>query len=49
LISLESFGISLNVRMMGVFGNGLDWKKWTGTVADLINVRKKVRMFCIKK
>jgi hypothetical protein len=31
---------------MGVFGNGLDWRKWTGIVIDLIDVRKKVRMFC---
>jgi hypothetical protein len=32
-----------------VFGNGLDWRKWTGTVTDLIDVRKKVRMFGIEK
>jgi hypothetical protein len=32
-----------------VFGKGLDWKKWIGTVADLIDRRKKVRMFCIEK
>ena len=32
-----------------VFGKGLDWKKSIGTVADLIDIRKKVRMFCIKK
>ena len=34
---------------MAVFGNGLDLRNWTGTVADLINMRKKVKMFCIKK
>jgi hypothetical protein len=34
---------------MVVFGNGLDWRKLTNTVADLIDVRKKVRMFYIKK
>jgi hypothetical protein len=32
-----------------VFGNGLDWRKWTGTVAYLINMRKKIKMFCIEK
>jgi hypothetical protein len=32
-----------------VFGNGLDWKKLIGTIVDLIDVRKKVIMFCIKK
>jgi hypothetical protein len=32
-----------------VFGNGLDWRKLIGTVIDLIDVRKKVRIFCIKK
>jgi hypothetical protein len=32
-----------------VFGNGLDWKKLIGTVADLIDMRKKVRMFCMEK
>jgi hypothetical protein len=37
-------------RIMAVFGKGLDWKKWIGTVADLINMRKKkVRIFCIEK
>jgi hypothetical protein len=34
---------------MVVFGKGLDWKKWIGTVADLIDRRKKIRMFCIEK
>ena len=32
-----------------VFGKGLDWKKWTGIVADLIDIRKKVKMFYIEK
>jgi hypothetical protein len=32
-----------------VFGNGLDLRKWTSTVANLIDAKKKVRMFCIKK
>jgi hypothetical protein len=32
-----------------VFGNGLDLRKWTGTVTNLIDAKKKVRMFCIKK
>jgi hypothetical protein len=34
---------------MAVFENGLDWKKWIDTVADLIDIRKKVIMFCIEK
>jgi hypothetical protein len=34
---------------MAVFGNGLDLRKLTDTVADLIDVRKKVRIFYIKK
>jgi hypothetical protein len=35
---------------MVVFGNGLDLKKCIGTVADLIDVRKKkVIMFLYKK
>jgi hypothetical protein len=33
-----------------MFGKGMDLRKWTGTVINLIDVRKKkVRMFCIKK
>jgi hypothetical protein len=32
-----------------VFGNGQDLRKWIGTVADLIDVRKKIRIFCKKK
>jgi hypothetical protein len=32
-----------------VFGKGLDWKKWIGIVADLIDRRKKIRIFCIEK
>ena len=32
-----------------VFANGLNWRKWIGIIADLIDVRKKVRIFCIKK
>jgi hypothetical protein len=31
------------------FDNGLDLRKWTGTITYLIDVRKKVKMFCIKK
>jgi hypothetical protein len=34
---------------MAVFGNGLDLKKCIGTVANLINVRKKIIMFLYKK
>jgi hypothetical protein len=34
---------------MVVLGKGLDWKKWMDIVADLIDRRKKVRMFCIEK
>jgi hypothetical protein len=34
---------------LNVFDNGLDLRKWTGIIADLIDVRKKVRMFYIKK
>jgi hypothetical protein len=34
---------------MAMFGNGLDLRKWTDTIAYLVDVRKKVRMFCIKK
>ena len=26
---------------MGVFGNGLDWRKWINIVTDLIDVKKK--------
>jgi hypothetical protein len=32
-----------------VFENGLDCRKWTGIVVNLIDVRKKVNMFCIEK
>jgi hypothetical protein len=32
-----------------VFENGLNWKKWIGIIVDLIDVKKKVRIFCIKK
>jgi hypothetical protein len=32
---------------MAVFGNGLDWRKLTDIVADLIDVKEKVRMFYI--
>jgi hypothetical protein len=39
----------LDVELMVVLGKRLDWKKWIGTVADLIDRRKKVRMFCIEK
>jgi hypothetical protein len=31
-----------------MFGKRLDWNKWIGIVADLIDMRKKVRMFCMK-
>jgi hypothetical protein len=34
---------------MVVFGNGLDLRKLTDTVADLNDARKKIRIFCIKK
>ena len=39
----------INRETSVVFGKGLDWKKWIGTVANLIDMRKKVRMFCIEK
>jgi hypothetical protein len=29
------------VFILAVFGNGLDWMKWTGTITNLINMRKK--------
>jgi hypothetical protein len=36
------------VFILAMFGNGLDWRKWTGTITNLINVRKKkVRIFCV--
>jgi hypothetical protein len=37
------------IKTLVVFVNGLDWKKWIDTVADLIDMRKKVRIFCIEK
>jgi hypothetical protein len=33
-------------RIGAVFDNRLDWRKWTNTVADLIDMRKKVIIFC---
>jgi hypothetical protein len=42
-------GTSTHNPSQAVFGNGLDWKKWIDTVTDLIDMRKKVRMFCIEK
>ena len=33
---------------MAVFGNGLNLRKWTGTVTYLIDVKKK-RIFYIKR
>jgi hypothetical protein len=42
---LRWFG--LDFRAM--FGNGLYLKKWIGIVVNLIDVKKKVRIFCIKK
>ena len=32
-----------------MFGNRLALRKWTDTLADLIDMRKKVRIFYIKK
>jgi hypothetical protein len=32
-----------------MFSNGLNLRKWISTVTVLIDVRKKVRMFCVKK
>jgi hypothetical protein len=32
-----------------MFGNGLDLRKWIDIIVDLIDVRKKVKMFYIKK
>jgi hypothetical protein len=32
-----------------VFGNKLDRRKWTNTIVDLIDVREKVKIFCIEK
>ena len=39
---------------LAVFGNGLDWRKWTGTVVDLIDVKifknvlyRKVKFFVL--
>jgi hypothetical protein len=34
--------------LTGVFGNELDRRKLIDTVANLIDVRKKVIMFCIE-
>jgi hypothetical protein len=36
-------------RLDPMFGKGMDLKKWTSTVANLIDVKEKIRMFCIKK
>jgi hypothetical protein len=41
--------IFFNLIFKSLFGKGLDSKKWIGIVADLIDIRKKVRIFCIKK
>jgi hypothetical protein len=50
LLVSENVPFSVGIILpSGVFGNRLDWKKWASTVADLIDVRKKVRMFCIEK
>ena len=34
---------------MAMFGNGLDLSKWTGTVADLIDVKKQGKNVLYKK
>jgi hypothetical protein len=41
--------ICIWINIKAVFGNGLDLRKWTGIVANLIDVKKNVRIFCIKK
>jgi hypothetical protein len=49
---LEYLGGSPMNNSLGLcFGKRVCLRKWVGTVADLIDVRKrkKVRMFCIKK
>jgi hypothetical protein len=46
---MESRGQRGIQKLKNVFGNGLDLRKWTGIIVNLINVRKKVRIFCIKK
>ena len=39
---LRTINVKGYVRaLLSVFGNGLNWRKWTGTVADLIDVKKK--------
>jgi hypothetical protein len=50
LLVSENVPFSVGIILpSGVFGNRLDWKKWASTVADLIDVRKQVRMFYIEK
>jgi hypothetical protein len=42
--------LDLPPNHLGVFGNGSDKRKWTGTVTNLIDMRKKkVRIFCMEK
>jgi hypothetical protein len=37
-----------NPKIKTVFGNGLNLRKWIGIIINLIDIRKKVRIFCIK-
>jgi hypothetical protein len=36
-------------ELWGVFGNDLGRRKLVDTVIDLIDMRKKIRIFCIEK
>ena len=48
-VKINKQGPNVYVNHKAVFRNGLDLRKQTSIVADLINVKKKIRMFCIKK
>ena len=45
----EANQLRTNLDFQVAFGNGLDLKKWINIVVNLIDVRKKVQIFCIKK
>ena len=43
---VEVFGFGFPNAM---FGDGLNLKEWTGIIVDLIDAKKKIRIFYIKK
>jgi hypothetical protein len=45
---MESRGQRGIQKLKTVFGNGLNLRKWIGIIINLIDIRKKVRIFCIK-